>query len=109
MVELRHLRRRIEYWLKAGRRTDDGVADDGRDQPGHERFDLEVFFVKNFRGDNGAGERGFKNGGDACAESGGQGDVAFAGGEFEQICDAGSGSCADLGDGTFTAGSQAAA
>ena len=39
-------------------RAPDGVADDGGDERGEKRFDLEVVAVQNLRGEDGAAERG---------------------------------------------------
>ncbi len=98
-----------EHGLKSGHRTDDGVTDDGSHQAGHQRFHFEIFLVKNFRGDDRARQRRFENRGDAGAQSGGQRNVAFARGQFEQVGNAGAGGGADLGDGTFAARSQSPA
>ena len=109
MGELHHFGRRIENRLKPRDRTHDGVADHRRDQTGHQRLDLEILRVKNFRADDGARQRRFENGGDAGSQSGGQGDVAFPRREFEGLGDAGAGGGPDLRDRPFATGSQTAA
>jgi hypothetical protein len=109
MGELGCQLRGIEDGLETGDSADDGVPDNGGDEAGNEGFDLEVFLVEDFRGDDGAGERSFENGGDARAQAGRESDVALAGRKPEKVGDGCASGGADLGDGAFAPGGHSAA
>ena len=99
----------IEDRLKPGNRTDNRVTDYRRHESRHQRFHLEVLFVKNLRRDNGASQRSFENCRYARAQSGSQRDIALAGSELQRIGDACASGRADLRNWSFAPRSQPAA